>query len=115
MMVRIVLALLLFTAVPAQAKGWSRFVFDVGTGIGYAPILDWAHGNGDAVEYRVSHQGTAAFRLDLGGAITRQVGLVAAGSALLFFPARDGIDYMLTFDPLVVRLTSKVHRPGHLI
>jgi hypothetical protein len=113
-MARIVLTLLLLTA-PAHAQRWSRFLFDAGFGIGYAPILDWAHGNRDAVDVRVSHRGVAAFRLDLGGAITRQVGLVAHGSALVFFSSPRSGDYMLTFDPVVLRLVSRVHRPGHLI
>jgi hypothetical protein len=114
-MSRILLMVALLTAAPAHAQRWSRFLFDVGTGIGYAPIVDWAHGNGNAVENRVSHNGTATFRLDLGVAINRQVGLVAHGSALLFFPSPRSVDYMLTFDPVVLRLVSKSHRPGHLI
>jgi hypothetical protein len=116
-MSKIVLALALLLAAPAHAQKWSRFLFDVGAGIGYAPIVDWAHGNGDAVEHRVSHNGAATFRLDLGGAINRQVGLVVHGSALLFFPTRSprSVDYLLTFDPVVLRLASKIHRPGHLI
>jgi len=115
-MMRILVALALLTvAAPAHAQRWSRFLFDVGGGLGYAPILEWAHGNGDAVEHRVSHNGAASFRLDLGVAINREVGLVAHGSALLFFPSPRSVDYMLTCDPLVLRLVSKVHRPGHLI
>lgn len=114
-MTRIVFLLVLATATPVHAQKFSRFVFDAGVGIGYAPIIDWAHGNGDAVDNRVTHNGTATFRLDLGGAITRQVGLVAHGSALLFFPSPRTVDYLLTFDPVVVRLVSRVHRPGHLI
>jgi hypothetical protein len=115
-MIRLVLALALLSAAPAHAQKWSRFLFDVGAGIGYAPIIDYAHGSGAATETRVSHNGTATFRLDVGGAITRQVGLVAHGSALLFFPSsRRSVDYMLTFDPIVLRLASRIHRPGHLI